>query len=374
MKILLVSRLGQERRAPYSMRWRNGMRLLFVGKVDTSAYGAATFERYVVAGKEQGHEVAVFGEQPEGFPNIPFTTETKGFDAVVFVVYQTTDFPDLPYLAQLLDNVPKERRVVVDPTGRFNETIRVEDDFNHLEKLDGHQGWEWIDAMRAVSTRIVQPTYEPRHEEVRPFLFYGYDPERVARRGSWDKPYGFGYIGNNWQRWAQMRALVEAVEPMKADLGKMRVAGWDWEKTPQWIMDLGVPGITVERELLERVPVEAWGPLPYHDLIAYMSEHRFTPVVQRPLFNELGLVTNRVFETFMADTVPIVTLPEGLAVSVYGEGVRPLLAGDDPARVVRDGLAHPEQAFEAVSKVRAHLAAEHSMKRRFEELTKILEG
>ena len=55
---------------------------------------------------------------------------------------------DLPYLAQLLDNVPKDRRVVIDPTGRFNETIRVDDDFNHLEKLDGHQGWEWIDAMR----------------------------------------------------------------------------------------------------------------------------------------------------------------------------------------------------------------------------------
>ncbi|MCA9589261.1 MAG: hypothetical protein KC657_28315 [Myxococcales bacterium] len=350
------------------------MRLLFVGKVDASAYGAATFERYVSAGKELGHEVVMFGERPNDFWNLPFTTETKGFDAVVFVVYQTTDFPDLPYLAQLLDNVPKDRRVVIDPTGRFNETIRVDDDFNHLEKLDGHQGWEWIDAMRAVSTRIYQPTLKPRHEEARSFLFYGYDPSHVAPRGSWDKPYGLGYIGNNWQRWAQIKRVIEAAEPMKAELGKMRVAGWDWEKTPQWIIDLGVPGILVERELLERVPVEAWGPLRYNELIGYLSEHRFTPVLQRPLFNELGLVTNRVFETFMADTIPLVSIPEELAVSIYGDGVKPLLAGDDPGRVVKDGLAHPERAFEAVSKVRQHLAAEHSMKKRFAQLAEILEG
>ena len=33
-----------------------------------------------------------------------------------------------------------------------------EHDFNHLEKMDGHQGWEWIEGFKAVTDKIVQPT------------------------------------------------------------------------------------------------------------------------------------------------------------------------------------------------------------------------
>ena len=54
-----------------------------------------------------------------------------------------------------------EKRVVVDLWGRFNDTIRVDHDFNHLEKLDGHMGWEWEDAIRAVGGIIAQPTLKP---------------------------------------------------------------------------------------------------------------------------------------------------------------------------------------------------------------------
>ena len=54
----------------------------------------------------------------------------------------------MPHLARVLDGIPREKRVVVDLWGRFNDTIRVDHDFNHLEKLDGHPGWEWEDAIR----------------------------------------------------------------------------------------------------------------------------------------------------------------------------------------------------------------------------------
>ena len=57
--------------------------------------------------------------------------------------------------------------MVVDLWGRFNDTIRVDHDFNHLEKLDGHLGWEWEDAIRAVSGTILQPTLAPLRADVR---------------------------------------------------------------------------------------------------------------------------------------------------------------------------------------------------------------
>ena len=71
---------------------------------------------------------------------MPFTTDLNGVDLALFVVQVPSDFPDMPYLARLLDGIPRERRVVVDLWGRFNDTIRLEHDFNHLEKLDGHLG------------------------------------------------------------------------------------------------------------------------------------------------------------------------------------------------------------------------------------------
>ena len=60
------------------------------------------------SGEALGHEVAVFGEQSSEEPTVPYSLDVKGFDFVIFVVYETKDFPDLPYLARLLDGVPRE--------------------------------------------------------------------------------------------------------------------------------------------------------------------------------------------------------------------------------------------------------------------------
>ena len=78
--------------------------------------------------------------------------------------------------------IPREKRVVVDLWGRYNDTIRVEHDFNHLEKLDGHLGWEWDEAFRAISDTILQPTLEPRRADVGSFLFHGFEPDSVVVR------------------------------------------------------------------------------------------------------------------------------------------------------------------------------------------------
>src|SRR5258708_40227044 len=77
--------------------------------------------------------------------------------------------------------MPKGRRVIIDCTGRYNETIRVEHDFNHLEKMDGHRGWVWIAAFQSVADRILQPTLTPPRDDVGSFLFPDYAPEGVIQ-------------------------------------------------------------------------------------------------------------------------------------------------------------------------------------------------
>jgi len=352
------------------------MKLLIVSKLDRSARAIDTLTKYVKVGKSLGHEVALFAEQSQDFPDVPTSLAVKDYDFVVFIVYDARDFPDLPYLARLLDGVPKDRRAIIDCTGRFNDTIRVEHDFNHLEKLDGHQGWEWIEGFEAVSDKILQPTYKPLRSDVRSFLFHGFDSASVHRPfdGGEKKAYGMVYVGNNWQRWSQMETVLKAIEPIRESVGPILLTGWDWAKTPEWATQLGLHGADVNEELNKRLEVQTKDAIPYTEVVALVSQARFSPVIHRPLFNQLGLVTNRTFATFYADTIPLLMQPAELVQSIYGPDAAALTPGSDITGWFKDALRRPEHYRDAVAKTRNYLAEHHSYQRRFQELLTILQG
>ncbi len=364
------------------------MKLLLVSKLAMAARAIATISKYVEIGRAGGHEVAVFGEKQLELPSLEYTLDVKKFDFAVFVVYMPFDFPDLPYLATLLDGVPKDRRVVIDCVGRYNETVRVEHDFNHLERMEGHQGWEWVEAFQAVAGRVLQPTLTPLRPDVTPFLLHGFAPGSVAYRyrsaaeaaASWagqrgqQKKYEIAYVGNNWQRWTQMKRFLEGLEPMRRDLGRICLVGWDWAKRPDWAEHLGIRGADVDPELLRRLDVETREPIPFTDVHEFLGQARFSPIIHRPLFNHLGLVTNRTFDTFACDTVPLLLLPEELIDRFYGPDARQLAVGDDVARHLAEVERRPERYWEAVLRVRQHLAIHHSYERRFDELLEILKA
>ena len=157
------------------------MNLLIVTNVDPWVRSVSTVHRYAGAGRALGHDVAIYGEPKGELPGLPFTTRFQDADIVLFVVQVSWDFPDMPHLARLLDGVPRQRRIAVDLWGRVNDTIRLEHDFNHLEKLDGHAGWEWEEALKAVSGTILQPSLAPLRPDVGSFLFHAFDPGAVVR-------------------------------------------------------------------------------------------------------------------------------------------------------------------------------------------------
>jgi hypothetical protein len=360
--------------------------MLLVSKLHPWARPVNPVSRYVDLGRELGHEVALFSEPLSELPQIPCSLDVERFDFALFISYEANDFPDLPSLARLLDGMPRERRILLDCSGRYNETIRVEHDFNHLERLDGHQGWEWVEGYEAVSGHILQPTLHPLRPDVTPFLFHGFHPPAVARpyataaeaAEAWrssdgTKPYGLAYVGNNWQRWSQLAPLLEALAPLRDKLGPSILCGWDWDERPSWAVEHGLAGVDVDVDLLTRLGVETTWAVPFQEFVEFTSRARFSPVVQRPLYNHLGLVTNRAFETFCADTIPMLMLPDAMVVELYGEAARQLAPGDDVAGFVRSALAQPEPYWEAVLATREHLAREHSFERRFAELLAVLE-
>jgi hypothetical protein len=382
LKLLFVTPAGLSTSRMYTMRWRRSMKLLFVSKLARSARAINTIVNYSRVANELGHEIAVFGEKQLDFPELRFSLDVEAFDCVVFVVYMASDFPDLPYLANLLDRTRKSRRIIVDCSGRYNDTIRIEHDFNHLEKMDGHQGWEWLEAFQSIADRILQPTLVPRRADVQCFLFHGYDPAELMKpSGSafeawsrWTKKYGIAYVGNNWQRWSQMRRFLEALTPIRNRLGNIALVGWDWQRRPDWAVQMGIKGADVDPELLQRLDIKTLDPIPFSQVRQFLSDVQFTAIFQRPLFNELGLVSNRIFETFLADTIPMVMVPEPLAVSIYGPDVLPLLPKNDVATWLEGVMGESQSYCEAVGRVREHLAAHHSYRRRLTELAALVEA
>jgi hypothetical protein len=362
------------------------MKLLLLTSVDPTTRSVATVHKYVAIGQALGHTVAVFGDPRSDMPALPFITDLSGVDLALFIVQVSSDFPDMPHLARLLDGVPRERRVVLDLWGRFNDTIRLDHDFNHLEKLDGHQIWEWEEAMQAVSDTILQPALSPLRSEVRSFLFHGFDAGSVAKghqdaskaaavwrnAGPAEKPYGVMYVGNNWQRWDQVRRLLDQYAPVRDEVGQACLVGWDWGKRPDWAAHAGIMGIDTDPALLAGLNVEVRDGVRFDEVIGLLGKARFAPVFHRPLFRHLGFVTNRTFETFCADTLPVLMLPREFVTAIYGPAALALVPGEDVAAHLRDALSRPERHWDAVIQTRLHLALHHSFTRRLQDLQALL--
>jgi hypothetical protein len=104
-----------------------------------------------------------------------------------------------------------------------------------------------------------------------------------------------------------------------------------------------------------------------------MSRAVFNPVIYRPLFQDLGFVTCRTFETPAASTIPLFGLARDYVTEIYGAAACELvLPADGADEKVLDIAARPERYAHVVQELRRHLAAEHSYTRRLEQLVAIV--
>ena len=363
------------------------MKLLLVTWVDPWTRSVSSVESFIKAGEALGHEVALFGEGNDDLPDFPYTTDLNDVDLALFVIQVPSDFPDMPGLARLLDTIPPAKRMVVDLWGKYNETILIKHDFNHLEKLDGHLGWEWDEALKAVSSTILQPTVKPLRADVGSFLFHGFDPALVVKpyetaeqaAESWQadegKYYGAMYIGSNWQRWHQVRDFLEQYSPVAEKAGQASLIGWDWGWRPDWAAEQGIMGVDTDTDFLEAEGIEIRDGVGYNEVVGLLNGARFAPVFHRPLFRHLGYVTGRTFETFYADTIPVLMLPKDFVEDIYGAAALTLVPDEGKvAAMLSDALENPVKYWEAVLATRAHLAEHHSYARRYETLGALMKA
>ena len=361
------------------------MKLLIITDLNPTMKSIATLAGYYRNAKMFGHHISIYGDRPKYLRSFEYTKNYKEYDYALFVIHNPQDLPGLPSLPRLLDNIPKEKRIVIDCLGHYNKTIRIEHDFNHLEKLDGHQGWEWVDAIKAISDKILQPTPNPLKNDVYPFLFHAFDSDKIDKSysdpsqaaKSWStsrRKHGIIYIGNNWQKWEQISNLLKTSDIITDKIGLPLLTGWNWDKLPEWAVKKGIKGADLDRNLLKKLKAQTQQAIPFHKVITLSRRGRICPIIHRPLFNKIEFVTNRTFETFCTDTIPFIMFNPTLAKHVYGPAAGKLIPDNDIISHITNIIENPQPFWQAIIDIRNHLSLHHSFERRFKELETILEN
>jgi hypothetical protein len=350
------------------------MRLMFVHYVFEDRGSAQDLHHFALTARAMGHEVALYGPPNPGSA-FNYSLDMSSADAVIFIVEWTTDlqFGDRLDWVRLVAGVPRRRRVVLDCDGKYNDAVSVIGDHNHAEAESSRR---WVEICDALSDKIYQPTLHPLRPNVGTHFFHAYHPGWEVPLDFRGKEYDLFYVGNNWFRWRAFRKLFSAVEPVRRHVGRIGLVGQGWGSPPPWAN----PSITEEAyysdpDYLRNLAIEVMPPVHFREVIAQMSRGVIHPVIYRPLFTRLQLVTCRTFETFAANTIPLFGPEEGYVAEVYGEPASELvLPAERPEDKVLDMLRRPEHYAGIVRDVRRHLAEKHSYAVRLQELIDIVEG
>ena len=348
------------------------MRLMFVHHVLEDRGSAQDMFQYAHVAQALGHEVVLFGA-----PNSPsafrYTTNVTSVDAAIFIFEFTTElqFGDLLAWARILSQIPRSRRVVIDCDGKYNDAIHITGDINHAGP---DQSRQWLEICDSISDTILQPTYHPLRPNVKPFFFHGYDPAWEIPLNFDSKEFGMVYVGNNWFRWRSLRRVLDTVEPVRQRVGRIAVVGNGWDRPAPWAKPvLPEDAYYSDPDYLRRLNVQVMPPIRFDEVIGWMSRGLFSPVIYRPLFDHLTLVTCRTFETPAANTIPLLCQERQFISDVYGPvGLELVLPTESPQDKIIDLFERRQHYREVVYELRHVLNQRYSYAARIKDLLEMI--
>jgi hypothetical protein len=349
------------------------LRILFVAEKRINAGSIQAVASYITAGDKLGHTIAMYGCPDPAFPKIRFSLNADGFDFVVFILESKLDWLSGLRLSRILSMVPRERRAVLDADGLYNNLIVVEDyDRNHATLADRDR---WRESCERLGHRIFQPTSAPRDPRVKSLLFYGSNGEGQAATEA-KKKWDLIHVGHNWWRWRELeQSLFPAIGRVREKIGEICFLGLWWDGCPPWAASLSLQNaFRVDPQLFRELRITIRPPVPFTQVAGAMSSAKVNLMTQRPLFQQLGIITSKYFEILCANTIPLVLISPKLAESVYGPHGRDLSLHTAIEQRIVSALETPERFMEPMERVRDHVKAQHSYTKRVQQLVTALES
>jgi hypothetical protein len=354
------------------------MRLMFayhLMALQSGTVGSAQdLYRYSVAGKALGHEVVIYGP-PDSRSPFTHCLDLQSVDGLIFVFEWTTRLRAADELdfARFVTKVPRKRRVVIDSDGSYNDRISVNGDSNHPDEGASRL---WTEVCDSLSDKICQPTLSPKRDNVRTFLFYGYPRPLASTVEARKKDYGMVYVGHSKFRWAAMQRVLKAIEPVRGNVGRLALVGHGWDALPEWAVPMKMEtAFYTDHSYLRNLGIEIYPPIRFDQVIPWMGKALFNPVLLRPVFRHLGLVTPRLFETLAADTIPLFCMDAQPVQDLYGGAALDLiLPAQDPEQKIMDIVRDPERYHAILNGIRRDLALNHSHVERLKQIIDIVES
>jgi hypothetical protein len=350
------------------------MRLMFIHYVLEDRGSAQDMYNYAHTARALGHEVVLYGN-PRRESSFNYSLDIGSADAAIFIFEWTTDlqYGNQVDLVRLVSKIPRRRRIVIDCDGGYNEPISVIGDVNHR---DAHASRRWTQICDSLSDKIYQPTYHPLRPNVGTFFFHAYNPAWEQPLDFAGKEFGMVYVGNNWFRWRGVQRVLRAIEPIRDRVGRIGLVGNGWDRPAPWA-NPNNPIASYENDpaYLQRLGVECTPPIRFDQVVPWMGKGVFTPVILRPLFDHLQLVTCRNFETPAANVIPLFCQDPQFIREMYGEAaVQLVLSPQDRSREkILDLVTRPGHYADIVRDIRRHLAVKYSYEAQLRELVDIVE-
>jgi hypothetical protein len=349
------------------------LRLIFVCWPFEDQGSSLVIQGYSEAARALGHEVAVYGCPYDRIP-LNYSISVNSADAVVFLFEWTTRqyYGDVVDLLRLVGKIPRERRVIIDGDGNYNDIVSADGDVNHSDVAASR---EWIELCDSLSDKICQPTCHPVRSNVLPFLFYAYNPAWEQPLESGAKEFSMLYVGHSKGRWRPLERVLCALEPVREHLGRIGLVGHGWDSPPEWATRMQIEGdYYTDASRLQRLGVEVLPAVPFAQVITSMGKAVFNPILLRPTFSRMRLVTPRLFETPASGTIPLFVLDEDHVREIYGSDALALrLPEVEPHETILNLMDQPDRYTDLVMDLRRHLAEKHSHAARLKQLIEIIE-
>jgi hypothetical protein len=342
------------------------LRILFVGNFRFNCGSSHALAGYVRAAKGTDCEVRASSlglVDAEVRRRVPVADGEWSPDLCV-VVCESERFLTEDKCAALECMAPRRRRIVLDPDGKCGPTVTIGTDTNH-------RGSEEASYWSGLYARLSDIVLQPNLNENSPgrFLYFGVDRNRPPiLKGSVAKRFDLIYVGNNWYRWHDFVKLFEQLRPARDRFGEIGIFGQHWAAD----VEPGHEEYTYsDPEYLKQRGVQTFPPTPFDQVELTMSTGRCHPVFVRPVLHRLGLATPRMFETFMADTVPVLGSYLRDAEHLYGSDARLLQLPEQPVSFLLSILDSYDTYLELTMDIRQRLIRQHSYEERLRQLLEI---
>jgi len=343
------------------------MRILFVGDFRYNSGSSHTIHKYFQIGEKLGHHVFVssqYGSLDNEIPKfLPVAADLLDFDRVVFV-FESNQYLRHSQIEEINRAIPRRHRIIIDPDGRANPTVECGNDSNHSLPYDLET---WHGLYDQISDVILQPVLGKPGESIHQFLYYGFD--HLPTNSPENKKFDILYIGNNWYRWHDIEWLLSEITDIRPRLGHIAIKGKWWDGIPKAGLENATASIP---SFLARHTVETYRSVPFDCVISGMSEAVMNLLLVRPMIAAQQLATPRMFETFSADTIPLLGPNLNYSHILYGVECSMLYLSRNPAEKIAEVLDSLVDYRRIVSQISEKLWESHNYEKRFKQLLEFL--